>query len=170
MSPLFGWTTRVRTLHQTTPGSSAPSAARVFSLLRLRVCRSPQPNQSRLYFASANKKPNRHTFLMDDSRRRRRRWQRWWRGLAAAGTRGGGGGVGSLRRNSRQRQRGLSAARTRGGGGGGGVGSLRPGEYVDMVKAGIIDPLKVIRTALLDAARSSLYFSFVYLNIFSSAR
>ena len=144
MSPLFGWTTRVRTLHQTTPASSAPSAARVFSLLRLRVCRSPQPNQSRLYFASANKKPNRHTFLMDDSRRRRRRWQRWWRGLAAAGTRGGGGG--------------------------GGVGSLRPGEYVDMVKAGIIDPLKVIRTALLDAARSSLYFSFVYLNIFSSAR
>jgi len=30
------------------------------------------------------------------------------------------------------------------------------GEYVDMVKAGIIDPLKVIRTALMDAARSSL--------------
>lgn len=28
-----------------------------------------------------------------------------------------------------------------------------PGEYVDMVKAGIIDPLKVIRTALVDAAR-----------------
>ncbi|KAK9099319.1 hypothetical protein Syun_026364 [Stephania yunnanensis] len=27
------------------------------------------------------------------------------------------------------------------------------GEYVDMVKAGIIDPLKVIRTALVDAAR-----------------
>ena len=38
------------------------------------------------------------------------------------------------------------------------------GEYVDMVKAGIIDPLKVIRTTLLDAARSSLYFSFVYLS------
>ncbi|KAK6911883.1 Chaperonin Cpn60/GroEL/TCP-1 family [Dillenia turbinata] len=30
------------------------------------------------------------------------------------------------------------------------------GEYVDMVKAGIIDPLKVIRTALLDAASVSL--------------
>ncbi|KAG0552833.1 hypothetical protein BDA96_01G541600 [Sorghum bicolor] len=29
------------------------------------------------------------------------------------------------------------------------------GEYVDMVKAGIIDPLKVIRTALLDAASVS---------------
>lgn len=27
------------------------------------------------------------------------------------------------------------------------------GEYVDMVKAGIVDPLKVIRTALVDAAR-----------------
>lgn len=27
------------------------------------------------------------------------------------------------------------------------------GEYVDMVKAGVIDPLKVIRTALVDAAR-----------------
>lgn len=27
------------------------------------------------------------------------------------------------------------------------------GEYVDMVKAGIVDPLKVIRTALLDASR-----------------
>lgn len=27
------------------------------------------------------------------------------------------------------------------------------GTYVDMVKAGIIDPLKVIRTALSDAAR-----------------
>lgn len=26
-------------------------------------------------------------------------------------------------------------------------------EYVDMVKAGIIDPVKVIRTALVDAAR-----------------
>ena len=30
------------------------------------------------------------------------------------------------------------------------------GEYVDMVRAGIIDQLKVIRTALMDAARSSL--------------
>ncbi|THU63334.1 hypothetical protein C4D60_Mb01t14680 [Musa balbisiana] len=30
-----------------------------------------------------------------------------------------------------------------------------PGEYVDMVKAGIIDPLKVIRTALVDAASVS---------------
>lgn len=30
---------------------------------------------------------------------------------------------------------------------------LCTGEYVDMVKAGIIDPLKVIRTALVDAAR-----------------
>lgn len=29
----------------------------------------------------------------------------------------------------------------------------KPGEYVDMVKAGIIDPVKVIRTALSDAAR-----------------
>ena len=29
------------------------------------------------------------------------------------------------------------------------------GEYVDMVKAGIIDPLKVIRTALVDAASVS---------------
>lgn len=28
-------------------------------------------------------------------------------------------------------------------------------EYVDMVKAGIIDPVKVIRTALVDAARYS---------------
>lgn len=27
------------------------------------------------------------------------------------------------------------------------------GEYVDMIKAGIIDPVKVIRTALVDAAR-----------------
>ena len=27
------------------------------------------------------------------------------------------------------------------------------GEYVDMVKSGIIDPVKVIRTALVDAAR-----------------
>lgn len=31
--------------------------------------------------------------------------------------------------------------------------SSSSGEYVDMVKAGIIDPLKVIRTALVDAAR-----------------
>jgi len=30
------------------------------------------------------------------------------------------------------------------------------GEYVEMVKAGIIDPFKVIRTALVDAARWSL--------------
>lgn len=30
---------------------------------------------------------------------------------------------------------------------------LYSGEYVDMVKSGIIDPLKVIRTALVDAAR-----------------
>ncbi|XP_020531625.1 chaperonin CPN60, mitochondrial isoform X2 [Amborella trichopoda] len=30
------------------------------------------------------------------------------------------------------------------------------GEYVDMVKAGIIDPLKVVRTALVDAASVSL--------------
>lgn len=30
---------------------------------------------------------------------------------------------------------------------------LYAGEYVDLVKAGIIDPLKVIRTALVDAAR-----------------
>uniref|UniRef100_A0A0D9Z1X7 Uncharacterized protein n=1 Tax=Oryza glumipatula TaxID=40148 RepID=A0A0D9Z1X7_9ORYZ len=30
-----------------------------------------------------------------------------------------------------------------------------PGEYVDMVKSGIIDPLKVIRTALVDAASVS---------------
>lgn len=30
---------------------------------------------------------------------------------------------------------------------------LYAGEYVDMVKSGIIDPLKVIRTALVDAAR-----------------
>lgn len=29
------------------------------------------------------------------------------------------------------------------------------GEYVDMVEAGIIDPLKVVRTALVDAARWS---------------
>jgi hypothetical protein len=41
------------------------------------------------------------------------------------------------------------------------------GEYVDMVKVGIIDPLKVIRTALVDAARYCLvpvcardYFSY----------
>jgi len=26
------------------------------------------------------------------------------------------------------------------------------GEYVDMIKAGIIDPVKVVRTALVDAA------------------
>jgi len=31
--------------------------------------------------------------------------------------------------------------------------SFGAGEYVDMVKAGIIDPVKVIRTALVDAAR-----------------
>jgi chaperonin GroEL len=30
------------------------------------------------------------------------------------------------------------------------------GEYVDMIKAGIIDPVKVIRTALQDAARYNL--------------
>lgn len=30
---------------------------------------------------------------------------------------------------------------------------LHVGEYVDMIKSGIIDPLKVIRTALVDAAR-----------------
>lgn len=29
----------------------------------------------------------------------------------------------------------------------------KAGVYVDMVKAGIIDPLKVVRTALVDAAR-----------------
>ncbi|KAF9610972.1 hypothetical protein IFM89_026252 [Coptis chinensis] len=29
------------------------------------------------------------------------------------------------------------------------------GEYVDMIKAGIVDPLKVIRTALVDAASVS---------------
>lgn len=29
------------------------------------------------------------------------------------------------------------------------------GEYVDMIKAGVIDPLKVIRTALVDAASVS---------------
>lgn len=29
-------------------------------------------------------------------------------------------------------------------------------EYVDMIKAGIIDPVKVIRTALQDAASASL--------------
>ncbi|KDO65217.1 hypothetical protein CISIN_1g0081811mg, partial [Citrus sinensis] len=33
------------------------------------------------------------------------------------------------------------------------------GEYVDMVKAGIIDPLKVVRTALADAASVSLLFT-----------
>lgn len=32
-------------------------------------------------------------------------------------------------------------------------GFVQAGAYVDMVKAGIIDPLKVIRTALVDAAR-----------------
>lgn len=31
--------------------------------------------------------------------------------------------------------------------------SGKAGSYVDMVKAGIIDPLKVVRTALVDAAR-----------------
>ena len=51
MSPLSGWTTRTRALHQTTPASLAPSAARVFTLLRLRVCRS-QTITARLYFAS----------------------------------------------------------------------------------------------------------------------
>lgn len=30
---------------------------------------------------------------------------------------------------------------------------MQTGDYVDMIKAGIIDPLKVIRTALTDAAR-----------------
>lgn len=34
-----------------------------------------------------------------------------------------------------------------------GIFAALPGEYVDMVKAGIVDPLKVIRTALIDAAR-----------------
>jgi len=29
----------------------------------------------------------------------------------------------------------------------------KAGVYADMVKAGIIDPLKVVRTALVDAAR-----------------
>jgi chaperonin GroEL (HSP60 family) len=29
----------------------------------------------------------------------------------------------------------------------------KTGTYVDMVKAGIIDPVKVVRTALVDAAR-----------------
>lgn len=33
------------------------------------------------------------------------------------------------------------------------LNSFRPGAYVDMVNAGIIDPVKVIRTALVDAAR-----------------
>jgi len=33
------------------------------------------------------------------------------------------------------------------------LAGLQLGEYVDMVKSGIIDPLKVIRTALVDAAR-----------------
>ena len=31
--------------------------------------------------------------------------------------------------------------------------SAKTGTYVDMVKAGIIDPVKVVRTALVDAAR-----------------
>lgn len=31
------------------------------------------------------------------------------------------------------------------------------GEYVDMVKSGIIDPVKVIRTALVDAARYTTF-------------
>lgn len=31
------------------------------------------------------------------------------------------------------------------------------GEYVDMVKVGIIDPVKVIRTALVDAARLAYF-------------
>ncbi|KAH9713374.1 Chaperonin CPN60-like 2 [Citrus sinensis] len=35
----------------------------------------------------------------------------------------------------------------------------KTGEYVDMVKAGIIDPLKVVRTALADAASVSLLFT-----------
>lgn len=41
------------------------------------------------------------------------------------------------------------------------------GQFVNMVNAGIIDPLKVIRTALVDAARlatlfiSSLYFLYI---------
>ena len=30
---------------------------------------------------------------------------------------------------------------------------LVSGEYVNMIEAGIVDPLKVIRTALVDAAR-----------------
>lgn len=30
-------------------------------------------------------------------------------------------------------------------------------EYVDMIKAGIVDPVKVIRTALVDAARYSSF-------------
>ncbi|KAK9281276.1 hypothetical protein L1049_004173 [Liquidambar formosana] len=36
-----------------------------------------------------------------------------------------------------------------------GYDAAKAGEYVDMVKAGIIDPLKVIRTALIDAASVS---------------
>lgn len=40
--------------------------------------------------------------------------------------------------------------------------SSNVGEYVDMIKAGIIDPLKVIRTALMDAARSTL-ISYLFL-------
>lgn len=41
-------------------------------------------------------------------------------------------------------------------------------EYVDMVKAGIIDPVKVIRTALVDAARyfSALGFCLLLLVLF----
>ena len=35
-------------------------------------------------------------------------------------------------------------------------------EYVDMVKAGIIDPVKVIRTSLVDAARYFLAFFLLY--------
>jgi chaperonin GroEL len=34
-----------------------------------------------------------------------------------------------------------------------GAYSAKTGTYVDMVKAGIIDPVKVVRTALVDAAR-----------------
>ncbi|KAF5188065.1 60 kDa chaperonin [Thalictrum thalictroides] len=39
------------------------------------------------------------------------------------------------------------------------------GEYVDMIKAGIIDPLKVIRTALVDAAREAGNINVVELRI-----
>lgn len=40
------------------------------------------------------------------------------------------------------------------------------GEYVDVVKAGIIDPVKVIRTALVNAARyrQSQHFNMTQLN------